>query len=189
MCKPLPQERFCMSATTPPGSPWTPTPMPPSGCGGRRQTPSAPPLARRCNNQSEKAQARTGIPVRACLVSAFSNCKFNITEWFEIDRKFYSCGPPIVPIFHPVRSAPHSRMGQGLGQRRTAKANRSKEFSKMKKSRANHMDLHGCVMCWEKRYPFSVKYNFRYSVINLSFLGVILPVFFLRLGFQPRKPR
>ena len=116
----------------PPGSPWTPTPMPPSGCGGRRQTPSAPPLARRCNNQSEKAQARTGIPVRACLVSAFSNCKFNITEWFEIDRKFYSCGPPIVPIFHPVRSAPHSRMGQGLGQRRTAKANRSKEFSKMK---------------------------------------------------------
>ena len=93
-----------------------------------------------------------------------------------------------VPIFRPVRSAPHSRMGHGLVREERQKQTAPKSSQKWK-NRANHMDLHGCVMCWEKRYPFSVKYNFRYSVINLSFLGVILPVFFLRLGFQPRKPR
>ena len=109
MCKPLPQERFCMSATTPPGSPWIPTPMPPSGCGGRRQTPSAPPLARRCNNQSEKAQARTGHPRPGLLSLSISNAQSYITDFSVIVQIFFGCGPSMsrfsarsVPLHTPV---------------------------------------------------------------------------------------
>ena len=186
MCKPLPQERFCMSATTPPGSPWTPTPMPPSGYGGRRRTPSALSSARRCNSKIKAGP--DGNPRPGLLSLSISNAQSYITD-FSVIVQIFSVADHLCPDFPPGPFRSTLPYGSRFGQRRTAKANRSKEFSKMKKSRANHMDLHGCVMCWEKRYPFSVKYNFRYSVINLSFLGVILPVFFLRLGFQPRKPR
>ena len=46
-------------------------------------------------------------------------------------------------MFRPVRSAPRSRMGHGLGQGETTEINHLKKFSKAKKSRANHVDLRG----------------------------------------------
>ena len=38
----------------------------------------------------------------------------------------------------------NSRIGHGLGQGKMAEMNRLKKFSKAKKNRANHADLHGC---------------------------------------------
>ena len=116
------------------------------GCAGRRRTPSAALSTRRCENTAEKAQARTGNrPGLLALID--SNCKSYITGLSEINRKFFGCVRSILPDFCPVRFPPRSRMGRGLGQRKTAKIIRSKKCPKAKKNRANHVDLHGCVVC------------------------------------------
>ena len=96
-----------MSATTPPGSPWTPTPMPPSGCGGRRQTPSALSSARRCNSKIKAGP--DGNPRPGLLSLSISNAQSYITDFSVIVQIFFGCGPSMsrfsarsVPLHTPV---------------------------------------------------------------------------------------
>ena len=49
-------------------------------------------------------------------------------------RILLSGGRPAAPVFHPVRSAPHSRMGHGLGQRNMAKQTAQKSAQKQRKT-------------------------------------------------------
>ena len=94
--------------------------------------------------KAENDTGPDGDPRPGLLSLDISKAQSYITDFLVIDRKFFGCGPSIIPVFRPVRSAPHSRMGHGLGQRERAEINRLKKCSKTKKNRANRIDLHGC---------------------------------------------
>ena len=119
MCKPLPQERFCMSATTPPGSPWTPTPMPPSGCGGRRQTPSALSSARRCNSKIKAGP--DGNPRPGLLSLSISNAQSYITD-FSVIVQIFSVADHLCPDFPPGPFRSTLPYGSGFGSEKNGKS-------------------------------------------------------------------
>ena len=80
--------------------------------------------------KAENGTGPDGDPRPGLLSLDISKAQSYITDFLVIDRKFFGCGPSIIPIFRPVRSAPQPRMGHGLGQGKMAEINRSKKVLK-----------------------------------------------------------
>ena len=106
------------------------------------RTPSAASSTKRCKSKIKVGP--DGISRPGLLSLSIFKTQSYITDFLAIERIFFGRGRPAAPIFRPVRSAPRSRMGHGLGQCKMAKINRFEKCSKAKKSRADHAHLHGC---------------------------------------------